>query len=446
MLLFLVLSLFYKSFVLQYFFLFTFVLFWLIHKKGKVVKSSFLWFPIIIVLVGAISWCLNLLLGNADGYSFLFWLVSYLPNFFLTILIITYSAHLDFYKIYRVYKFLVYIQSFLLVFSSIKHGVLQVGDPAAGTVGDANFVAFHILVVLLYEIISISVKLNNRLISIQRIKLKLLEISYFFIVFIIPESTANFGFLMITVALFLFREYVLRKLNIVKIGLITGIAFLGSVFLSNSNQVSVKRILHAVDLISDLDFDKTLYFSKFNVYKKIMIGEIINGESLIFGFGPSTFTSRSSVVRMPEERINDFSLDLPYFKSNHFAQFIAPINLAWRRTQETWGGSNGTFASTQTSVISISVELGLLGLCVFFSYFFLIFKRIKKVNLSLGDEHLRKFAFYFSVFFIMSLFHLNFWEYPFMSFTYIIFTFLILFSRKTKFAYQKNTESHLSIK
>ncbi|MDE0471750.1 MAG: hypothetical protein OXH57_07390 [Ekhidna sp.] len=385
-----------------------------------------MWFPVIIVLIGAVSWCLNLLLGNADLYSFLFWLISYLPNFLLTILVITYSVHLDFYKIYKVYKFLVYIQSLLLIFSSIKYGVHQVGDAAVGTVGDANFVAFHILVVILYEIISISVKLNRERISTQKMTLKFLEIFYFFIVFIIPESTANFGFLLIIVSFFLLKEYVLRKLNIIKITLITGIALLGSVFLSISNQVSIKRISGVVDLISDLDFDKISHLSKFNIYKKIITGEIINGESLILGLGPSTFTSRSSVIRMPEERLNDFALDLPYFKSDHFATFISPIYSNWRRTKE----SHGNFASPQTSVVSISVELGLLGLCVFFSYFFLIFKRIKTINLSPKDEHLRKFAFYFSVFFIINLFYLNFWEYPFMSFTYIIFTFLILFPKK----------------
>ncbi|MDE0470677.1 MAG: hypothetical protein OXH57_01955 [Ekhidna sp.] len=190
--------------------------------------------------------------------------------------------------------------------------------------------------------------------------------------------------------------------------------------------MSIKRISGAVDLISDLDFDKTPALIKFNIYKKIVTGEIINGESLILGLEPSTFTSRSSVIRMPEERVNDFSLNLPYFKSDHFAKFISPFYSYVRTT----GLSYGNFSSPQTSVISIAVELGLLGLCIFFSYFYLIFKRIKKINLLPKDEHLRKFAFYFSVFFIINLLHLNFWEYPFMSFTYIIFTFLILFPKK----------------
>lgn len=431
MLLFLVFSLFYNSLVLQYFFLFTFILFWIITKKGKVVKSSFLWFPIIIVPVGAISWFSNMLLGNADSYSFLFWLVYYLPNFLLTILLITYSVHLDFYKIYRVYKFLVYIQSFLLIFTSVKHGVYQVGDAAAGTLGNANFVAFHILVVILYEIISVSVKSNRGLIAIQRTTLKLLEIFYFLIVFIIPESTANLGFLMIIVALFLLKEYVLKKLNIVKIALIVGMVLLGSVLLSNT--LPGERILHEVDLISDLDLDLDLdkdpYFAKFNIYKKIITGEIINGKSVIFGLGPATFTSRSSLFRMsePEERTNNyFSLDIPYFMSDHFAKFLSPFYLHVRTT----GISYSSFSHPQTSVVSIAVELGLLGLCIFFSYFYFIFKRIKKANPSPEDEHLRKFAFYLNVYFIMSLFHLNFWEHPFMSFTYIIFTFLTLFPKK----------------
>ncbi|MDE0470678.1 MAG: hypothetical protein OXH57_01960 [Ekhidna sp.] len=185
--------------------------------------------------------------GNADGYSFLFWLVSYLPNFFLPILIITYSAHLDFYKIYRAYKFLVYIQSFLLVLSSVKYGVHQVGDPAVGTLGDANFVAFHVLVVILYEIISISVKLNRKLISTRKTALKFLEILYFFIVFIIPESTANFGFLIIVVSLFLLKEYVVRRLSIVKITLIVGIAFLG--FFPFRVQIKCQLSVYQVRLI-----------------------------------------------------------------------------------------------------------------------------------------------------------------------------------------------------
>jgi len=421
-----VLSLFLKGFLLQYLALGVLIVYWFFENKARVRKSTFLLFPIALFLIAYLSWWYNLNLGNADGYSFLFWLVSYLPNFFLAILVITYSAHLDFYKIYRVYKFLVYIQSFLLIFSSIKHGVYQVGDAAAGSVGDANFVAFHILVVILYEIISVSVKLNEKRISTQKTTLKFIEILYFFIVFIIPESTTNLGFLTIVLSLFFLKEYVFKKLNIVKIALTVGVVFLGSVFLSNSNQISVDRISHAVDLVSDLDFDKTPALIKFNTYKKIVTGEIISGKSLILGLGPSTFTSRSSVVRMSEERTNDFSLDLPYFKSDHFAKFISPFYSHVRTT----GISYGNFSSPQTSVGSIAVELGLLGLCIFFYYFYLTFKRIKKVNLSPEDEHLRKFAFYFSVFFIMNLFHLNFWEYPFMSFTYIILTFLILFPKK----------------
>src|SRR5690606_7738007 len=85
-------------------------------------------------------------------YSLLFWVVSYLPPFLLAWMLLSYRREIDFAHIYSFYKKLVYIQSFLLIGSAIEHRAFVVGDAATGTIGDANWVAFHICVVLIYEI------------------------------------------------------------------------------------------------------------------------------------------------------------------------------------------------------------------------------------------------------------------------------------------------------
>jgi hypothetical protein len=418
---FLIISLFFSGFIPQYAALIFLFVYFLINPKIFLRYNAFFFLPLLFILIAFISYLYNLFSGHADIYSFVFWLFSYFPPFLLAWLILAFNSHIDFYKTYSFYKKLVYIQSFFLIFTAIKYRTYVVGDPATGTIGDANWVAFHICVVLIYEITRLVSLIKNKLISPSQKISSLMEILYFTVILIIPESTANLGMMMIVLGLFFINEYFLSTINIKRI--IVLLFFLIPGFYLISQTMVYDRIKGAINDLSETNIDDNPYLSKVSIYNKIISGELFkNASDIILGSGPSTFTSRSSVIRMPEERVNDFPFELPYFKSKLFDDHIASLYDAWKISGESWGN----FASPQTTIISVTVELGILGILIFGSFFFLINRRINKTLFSSSHAHLKKFIAYFTLFFILSLFHLNFWEYPIISFTYIIFAFSII--------------------
>ncbi|MFH1004541.1 MAG: hypothetical protein V1781_03470 [Bacteroidota bacterium] len=414
----LILSLFQKSFIIQYIVLLLFILFFLFTKKPVIKKNIFFSLPLLIIAIAFISYLYNWCLGNADGYTFFFWLFSYLPPFILIWITIAFSGKVNFFSIYKFYKILVYIQSVLLIFSTIQYDRFIVGDFARGTVGDANWVAFHICVVLLYEISQLVV-ITHQTKTISRKNIwSIAEIIYLFIVLLIPESTANLGLLLIILGIIFIKEYILAGINMMRI--IVFVVFITLSLWGISKTYVYERIDDAITELTKTDIDKNPYLSKISIYKKLLNGEIYSNTNWLIGSGPATFTSRSSVMRMPDERVNEFPIELPYFKSNLFKKYISPIYAEWKASRESYGN----FASPQTTIISVAVELGIFGILCFLSLFYFIIRRTQKIILPESDLHLKKFFFYFSIFYILSLFHLNFWEYPIVTFTYIIFVFL----------------------
>lgn len=416
----LILSSFQASIIIQYAALAILVFFFLFKNRPVIKKNIFFSFSVLIVCFAFLSYLYNFVAGNADRYTIIFWLFSYLPPFVLIWLTISYSRQVDFYNIYHFYKLLVYLQSFLLIFSTFKYHKFIVGDPATGTVGDANWVAFHICVVLIYEIVKLVVLSKHNSFSWKENINSVVEIIYFIIVFLIPESTANLGFLFIIIGVLFFREYIFAHASLKGILVFLICCIIGFYLLSDN--FVYKRIQSAVHNLVEDNIDKNPYLFKASIYKKIINGDIYKDINSIVGSGPSTFTSRSSVIRMPEERVNNFPIELPYFKSSIFAKYISPMYAQWRASGESYGN----FASPQATVISIAVELGIVGLFLFVSYFYFIVKAINNTELGPEQMFLKKFANYFSLFFILSLFHLNFWEYPIVCFIYCTFTFLII--------------------
>lgn len=368
----------------------------------------------------------NFFAGNADGYTIIFWFFSYLPPFILIWLTISYSEEIDFFNIYKFYKIFVYLQSFLLIFSAIQNHRFIVGDPATGTVGDANWVAFHICVVLIYQISKIVELWKQKKLNFKNNFFNVAEIVYFLVVLLIPESTANLGFIMAVFCIMFFFEFIFSKLNFVRISVLVIAMSLGYYLISQT--MVYGRIDDAMKQLSETNMGKNSYLTKVNIYSKLLGGEIYHDANWLLGSGPSTFTSRSSVMRMPDESVNKFPIKLPYFKSNVFKKYISPVYANWRLTKE----SPGNFASPQTTIISVAVELGIIGLFCFLLLFSKIFEKCKKMNFIPEEAHLKKFVFYFSVFYVLNLFHLNFWEYPIITFTYIILIFLILTKKDTE--------------
>jgi hypothetical protein len=416
----LVCSLFVGNFIFQYAALAIFFLFYL--TRGVVVKNNiFLFIPLVIFFIAFISYLYNMLTGLADKYAIIFWFFSYAPPFVLMWLILWYRAELDFHRVYGFYKKLVYLQTLLLIVSAVRHKTFVVGDPATGTIGDANWVAFHICVVLIFEIVKITTLSKGTSILTRRNLRSILEIFYFFVVLIIPESTANLGFLILVLGVLFFKEYIWAHISI-KGMIIFLICGLIGFFILKDNFV-YRRIENTITQLRSRDIDENGNFFKITIYRKIISGEIFQKANWLIGSGPSTFTSRSSVMRMPEERANDFPVNLPYFKSAVFATFISPVYADWRKS----GESHGNFASPQATVISVVVELGMAGLMLFVFFFRSILQRLNPKYLGNNEnEYLMSFGKYFTLFFIMSLCHLNFWEYPIVAFTYMVFVFILI--------------------
>ncbi|MGB3947399.1 MAG: hypothetical protein WBM13_05425 [Bacteroidia bacterium] len=413
-------SVFFSSIFIQYAALLFFLVAFFGSNKPVIKINAFFIVVISLLIVSFASYLYNLINQLADVYTILFWLFSYVPPLVLILILQTYSKGVDFIKIYKFYKLWVYLESFLMIFSAIKHGRYVVGDPATGTVGDANWVAFHICVVLIYEISKFITLWKQKEITLKNGFKKISVIIYFFVILLIPESTANLGFLMIVLGVAFVVEFVVSNINFTRI-LILSISISLSFYLISQSFV-YKRIDDAIEQLSTSNISKNPYLSKVYIYTKLINGEIYSNTNWLLGSGPATFTSRSSVMRMPDERVNEFPLELPYFKSYLFKKYISPIYAGWRQTRE----SHGNFASPQTSVISIAVELGVAGCLCVFALFYYIFKRISKLVFSDDKIYLKKFVFYLSLFYLINLFHLNFWEYPIITFTYFIFLFLIL--------------------
>lgn len=417
---FLITSLFLGSFIFQYAALLVTSLVLFIKRRGQFQSNYAIQIAAIITVLAIVSYIYNNYTGLADAYSILFWFVGYLPNFLLIIVTLSLKPRISFQQIYKYYKLLVVFQSILCISAVFQHGKFIVGDPATGTLGDANFLAFHFCVVLLYEVTSFLSNLQDSTTTGRRKVLKVLEILYWLIILLIPESTANLGFVLITISLFFFFEIFIKKFSPAKLILLalTGLSFL-IIFINSFVFVRFQEVYNILDM--DKPALQHPYFNKFVVYKKVFTGEIYEDVNPLIGSGPSTFTSRSSIIRMPELRYNSPPFEVPYFKNDVVDMHVSKI------IKNALESSYGNFGSPQTTVVSVLVELGVLGFFLFSFLFYKISTQIsKEKKLVPHKKDKLNFLMYFTVFFILNLFFLNMWEYPIYSFTYFLFVFLIL--------------------
>lgn len=419
----LVTSLFFGNFIIQYISLLIFSGFYLIYKP-KVRLNLLTYLPLLLVIVAFLSFSYNYFTGNADGYTIIFWLASYLPPFILCGMISRFHSKIEFHSIYNFYKKLVYAQTFFLIYSALSAKKFIVGDAATGTIGDANWVAFHICVVLIYEIVRTIDLSKRKMLRSKSVIKSISEIFYFLVVLMIPESTANLGFLILVITALVANEFILVYEKPLNFLFITLLCVAGAALVVNT--VVFERIKGAMNDLAKKEIESDPYLFKLSMYKNILTGRIYKDTNIFLGSGPSTFTSRSSVVRMPEERVNTISINLPYFKSDLFDKYISSQYAQWRINRESYGN----FASPQTTIISVAVELGLVGLVTFLLFFKFIYSSLARNHSASKEMYLFKFGRYLTLFFLMSLFHLNFWEYPIISFTYIIFVSLLLNGRK----------------
>ncbi|MBN1981132.1 MAG: hypothetical protein JW795_06350, partial [Chitinivibrionales bacterium] len=178
-----------------------------------------------------------------------------------------------------------------------------------------------------------------------------------------------------------------------------------------SKTMTFDRLIWTYNQFSTIDWKQNPTFYKFFVYEKIISGKVWEDANALIGSGPSSFTSRSSVMRIPEDRINSLPFPAPEFRSPVYKKHISPL------IRNLFLKSYGNFSTPNTSIVSVTVELGLIGLSVFVGFFIYIYSNANKIE----DTARKNFAKYLTFFFILSLFHINFWEYPVISLTYIFF-------------------------
>jgi hypothetical protein len=420
---FVVFTLFFKNFIYQYISLFILFVFLCLSYPLKFKKDAFSLIIVLFIFVAFVSWIYNLISsGLADFYSFYFWLFSYLPPLLLLLIILKINNALNFNKIYKFYKSLVFIQALLMIFAVFQYRKFIVGDYATGTLGDANFVAYHFCIIIIIETVTLAV--NRKMISQDRVIIKLFEIAFWSLILLIPESTANFGFIVIVLGSFVFIEFFIKKITIIRSILITmSIVAAGSIV---TNTFIYQRFLNLKETIENSkNLESNAYFTKLIIYKKVFSGTIFRKANFLIGTGPSTFTSRSSVMRIPEIRYNQPPFEVPYFKNSIFKKHVQ------KSIEVSYKSSFGNFGSPQTTIVSITVELGALGLFIFGSLFFMIIFRNVKINKR--KNYLRyKLVKCLTFFYALNLFFLNSWEYPIFTFTYILFVFLLLNSENSQ--------------
>ena len=405
----LIVSLFLPGFIYQYVALFALFIVFLFGDSKKKINYKYFALLLSVILLVALSYSFNIYFNSIDYRTIIYWSFSYFPPLFLLGILVCGSQKVDISRLYTFYKAIVFIQSVLLIYSSFTHGVFVVGDDAKGTVGNANFVAFHIAVVLLYEANSLLWNYSSYG-SIQKIK-KELELLYYFLVFMIPESTANIGFFFIIMALTFIRIVILKKnwKVIIVLGLIAPIAV--SIF---TDTYIYERIKTEYNKISLVNIEEDLVFTKIKVYISLLNGDIYTDVNPLVGSGPATFTSRSSVIRMPDIRYNSPPKIVPIdtYYSDVFIKFMLPLEL------ELKDSPRGNLSTPKTTVISIAVELGMLGILIlFFALAYVIYRFMTERT----DAYLSSFGIDITLLFVMNLFFLNSWEYPIYSFVYILF-------------------------
>ena len=199
----------------------------------------------------------------------------------------------------------------------------------------------------------------------------------------------------------------LKKIEVKLIGLAVLIVTVVPLLFPLSFYSRITEIIKAKNVEVEIP-DK--YFAKVISYRHLLSGDYYREGNPLLGNGPATFSSRSSVIRMPMERQSTPPFYIPEYKSDLYIQYGEVL-----KYPRHYHGGN--FTSFHTTFISIGAELGLLGLLSFLGLFIpVLFSQHKQ----LGDF---PFGFLVTAYFLIHCLHLNYFEYPTIAFCFIIFGF-----------------------
>jgi hypothetical protein len=424
---FIMIASFFNSFMLQQFFLLLSTVNYF-YKKRVVRLDLSIKFLLLFILSSFLSYFYNFHINSIDQYTIVFWMIGYVPPILLAIIV--YSYRLDFKYVWKVFIVLILLQVLVLTIQAIEHKVFLLRDFATGTVGDANFISFYLYLVVFYII---SKKMYRY--SYSNFKSRVYEYLAIIILFtytLMAESSAMTGlFLLIIIFLVLkiIKNY-FSKLSYKRIFLFFGIFFIlifGTInFIKDQSKTggSISRINSLFTLIEKNTFEELIdnpFVYKIKSYYLILSGKIYEDVNFLVGSGPSTYTSRTSFVRIPDLRTNLPPIKVPSYES--------PIVKKYLRYEEEVlkTASYGNLATPKTTIISVIVETGFVGFVLFSLFFITIFRQLSKLQ---KVDQMNSYVYFFgklvTIYFVMLLFYINIWEYHLITFVYVILIFSIL--------------------
>ncbi len=391
----------------------------LIGKKITITNGKILFFGLVLFLWASISWVYNNFVGNSDFLALFLWASTYLFPFFIMLFVSLKHNMLEFDRAFEFYKKILLLQFVLGIFQAISMKDFA-GDHIKGTCIDSHILGIH------YAIATIII--FTRLMYLSNRK-DLLYFAVYLIGMVMTGYTSNVVFLFgILILISLVKTKMFTKLSKASLLLIFLAPIIGIGF-SKVKHHGLEYVKYGISEIlrnwTNLEESKLL--GKIYSYKVSFI-DIPREINIFFGYGPGTYTSRASQIRIPEYSATKLPIKIGTFKTELFEKYITPWYVKGEDAPIR-GASWGTMASPMTSVVSTWVELGIIGFLIFIFLFYHLFlqlnKKIKMLKICTSYNFVySKSCLYLLLFFIIELLYLNYWEYP--QITIPVFTFCIL--------------------
>ena len=385
-----------------------FAFLYILISRKKLKGKTWFNFLLAFLIFGTISYGYNFFfVEESDAWGLLLWSGTFLFPFLVMIVFSTFRQEVRINYLMNFYFGILLFEFILIAIQALSTGTFYLQDDAKGTCRDAHILGLHFAlgIIILSNII-----IFDKSVSPHSKKRYILYLLIFTIGQIMTSFVSQWLFLIITLTLFYLIEFVIKNRRIIHL-IVLASAFVIIAFISPNTRFSnIPTILESRN-----DIVTTKYGAKLYSYQ-LLITEIPKYVNLITGTGPGTYTSRAAQIRIPEIATLRFPLEIPDYRSWAFNRFIYPIYFTGSRNLLKF--SYGTSASPMTTVISVCVELGVIGAIIFILFFYVLFKKSKLglcEAIKRRDYHTiayLKGRQYVLIFFILTLFYLNFWEYP----------------------------------
>ncbi|MBN2073493.1 MAG: hypothetical protein JW770_06085 [Actinobacteria bacterium] len=410
--------------------------------------------------MSAVSWLYNFFVyHDADILGLAIWWLTNLFPFFVILLIIRLDDNVDKDKLVDFYRYILLIEFLIIIIQSAQENVFY-GDHASGTCYDAHVLAVHFSIGIILTLGRIFTDKN------KRYGINFLVLFIFYTGTIITAFKANTVFLFIILIVFFLYQLIkkiviykksIRKYLIILISLlliiVVGLITLTQTYMLRDMKAATEMTTDKISTIQE-EYDTENWISLERWGGKIYAYYVsflkVPAEiNFVSGYGPATYTSRAAQYRMrkmtyyaekilgdrfglPEEKVADIT---GYFEpriSRIYDKYLFKIRF------------NSTINAPLTSVISIWVELGILGIAFFIFFFVYLFLRLKRANKLRGSPQQPLFYendFYalLIVLLIFNMFYYNYWEYPEMVIPVMTFIFLTSNYNKGSIILNKNS-------